>query len=59
MHLSKDAVGSDPSVDSTAIIADLESFAADGLHEVQIFSTARTISNAISTGDNSAWNALL
>jgi len=32
--LSKNAVCSDPAVDSTAIIADLEPFSADSLHEV-------------------------
>jgi len=36
---SKNAVRSDPAVDSTAIIANLESYAADGFHEVQVFST--------------------
>jgi hypothetical protein len=36
----KNAIRSDPSVDSTAIIADLKSFAADGLHQMQIFSAS-------------------
>jgi hypothetical protein len=37
---SKNTIRSDPAVDSTAIVADLESFAADGLYEVKIFSTS-------------------
>lgn len=37
--LSKNAVRTDPAVDSTAIIADLEPLAADGLHVVQVFGT--------------------
>ena len=36
---SKDAIRTDPAVDSAAIIADLGSFAADGLYEVQIFTS--------------------
>jgi hypothetical protein len=36
---SKNAVRTNPAVDSTAIVADLKPFAIDGLHEVQIFST--------------------
>jgi hypothetical protein len=46
--LSKNAVRSDPAVDSTPIIADLKSLAADGLYEVQIFSAAHSAEHDVS-----------
>jgi len=45
---SKDAIRPDPSVYSTAIIADLEPFAVDGLHNVQIFSTMHLAEHDVS-----------
>jgi hypothetical protein len=46
--LSKDAIRSNPAVDSTAIIADLEPFATNGLHEVEIFGTSHSAEHDVS-----------
>jgi hypothetical protein len=45
---AKNTVCSDPAVDSTAIIADLEPFATDGLHEVQIFGASHLTQHDVS-----------
>jgi hypothetical protein len=45
---SKDATRSDPSVYSTAIVADLEPFAVDRLHNVQIFNTMHLAEHNVS-----------
>jgi hypothetical protein len=45
---SKDAIRPDPPVDFTAIIADLKSLAADGLHNVQIFSPMHLVEHDVS-----------
>ena len=46
--LSKDAVCSNPAVDSAAIIADLESVATNCLHEVKIFGTPHSTEHDVS-----------
>jgi len=44
----QDPIRSDPSVDSTAIIADLKSLSADRLHDVQILSTMHLAEHDVS-----------
>jgi hypothetical protein len=45
---SKDAVGSDPAVDSTAIVADLKPLAIDCFDEVKILGTSHPAKDDIS-----------
>ena len=53
---SENASHSDPAVDSAAIIADLESVAADSLHEVKIFGTPYLTEDDISDRESRTIN---
>ena len=49
---SKNAIRSDPAIDSTAIIADLESLTPDGLHDVKVFSTPHLAEHDVSNRES-------
>jgi hypothetical protein len=53
---SKNAGRPDPTVNSTAIIAYLESFAVDSLHEVKIFGTPHLTKHNVSDRESRASN---